>query len=75
MIQTISFANKLIFQSTICEDVVGIIQDVDPMVDYVNDNNEAKKQKKFSLTDGRFAVQFLGLAFITSFAMYELLMH
>lgn len=49
----------------ICEDVVGIIKDVDPIVDYINDNNEAKKQKKFSITDGRYVYPNFGHIFIT----------
>ncbi|KAK1385265.1 hypothetical protein POM88_023000 [Heracleum sosnowskyi] len=38
-------------------DVVGVIEEVDPILEYVNDNKEAKKQKRFSITDGRCTVK------------------
>ncbi|KAK1356728.1 hypothetical protein POM88_049984 [Heracleum sosnowskyi] len=38
-------------------DVAGIVKDETELLDYVNDNQEQKKQKKFTITDGRSAVK------------------
>ncbi|KAK1384738.1 DUF223 domain-containing protein [Heracleum sosnowskyi] len=38
-------------------DVAGIVKDATELLDYVNDNQEQKKQKKFTITDGRSAVK------------------
>lgn len=38
----------------ILQDVAGIVKDNNPILEYLNEKEEMKKQNKFSITDGRF---------------------
>ena len=44
---------KLTKQVHYCKDVCGVLKEQQDFRDYLNDNDEPKQQKKFTLTDGR----------------------
>lgn len=48
------FSSRTVTQMFSYEDVVGVLKEQIVLREYMNDKEENKKQKKFSITDGRF---------------------